>query len=52
MGSFAAPLPRPASLQGGYSRIRELSSTNSSLQGEDDGGLADSLYRAIFGTAG
>src|ERR1700741_5055976 len=32
-------------------RIRELSSTASSPQREDDRGLADSLYRAIVGTA-
>src|SRR6201993_3164221 len=36
---------------GKRSRIRELSSTASSPQREDGRGLADSLYRAIVGTA-
>jgi two-component system, LuxR family, sensor kinase FixL len=50
-GEFGGPWPGTASLQGDISRIRELSSTASSLQREDDRGLADSLYRAIVGTA-
>jgi two-component system sensor kinase FixL len=38
-------------LQEGISRVRQLSSTASSLQREDGGGLADTLYRAIVDTA-
>jgi two-component system, LuxR family, sensor kinase FixL len=38
-------------LQGDISRIQELNSTASSLQREEGGGLADSLYRAIVATA-
>jgi PAS domain-containing protein len=38
-------------LQEGTSRIRQLSSTISSLQRGDGGGLADTLYRAIVDTA-
>src|SRR5438876_131200 len=44
-------MARTASLQEHVSRIRELSSTASSLLREDGGGLADSLYRAIVDTA-
>jgi two-component system, LuxR family, sensor kinase FixL len=38
-------------LREGISGIRQLSSTESSLQREDGGGLADTLYRAIVDTA-
>jgi PAS domain-containing protein len=50
-GSLAGPWLRTISLRGSVPRIRELSSTASSLHREDDRGLADSLYRAIVGTA-
>ena len=46
---FEAFAPRFA--LGKISRIRKLSSTASRLQREDGGGVADSLYRAIVGTA-
>jgi len=38
-------------LQEGISRVRQLSSTVSSLRRGDGGGLADTLYRAIVDTA-
>ena len=50
-GKSGGPWLRTISLRGNVSRIRELSSTASSLQREDDSGLANSLYRAIVGTA-
>jgi len=51
VGSPADTWSRTASLRRDVSRIRELSSTASSQQREDGGGLADSLYRAIVDTA-
>ena len=50
-GNFSGPWLRTASLQRDGSRIQELGSTASSLQREEGGGLADSLYRAIVDTA-
>ena len=44
-----APVQPPSGEK--FQGIQELSSTASSLQREDGGGLADSLYRAIVGTA-
>ena len=41
----------PRSALGKISRIRKLSPTASRLQREDGGGVADTLYRAIVGTA-
>src|SRR5271169_303968 len=50
-GGLARPRPRSACLKEGISRIRQLSSTASSLQREEGGALADTLYRAIVDTA-
>src|SRR6516225_12312224 len=44
-----APVQPPSGEK--FQGIQELSSTASSLQRESGGGLADSLYRAIVGTA-
>jgi two-component system sensor kinase FixL len=48
---LVGPWPCTASRQGDVSRIRQLSSTASSLQRENGGGFADTLYRAIVDTA-